>query len=459
MRDLSAAHVAIAARGAANSVGDNGGMAGDAELRVAVVGAGPAGVYMAAALADQTEVPTTVDIFDRLPAPFGLLRYGVAPDHLKMKALGVTLQRTLDHDNVRFFGNVNVGKDVTIPELLGDYNAVVYSYGAATDRRLGIPGEELPGSLAAREFVLWYCDDPDASVAGFDLKARSAAVIGLGNVALDAARILIRSPEELIPTDVSDEVLTALRASSITEVHVVGRRGPQHAKFTTKELRELGELEGVDVVVDPAALDGIGDIDDKVVARNVEVFREWSTRQPTGAPRRVVFHFFARPAEVLGTDAVEGLRVELADGTTEDIEVQLVLRSAGYRGVPLDGLPFDHEAGTVAVLDHRVQREDGLTGEYACGWIKRGPTGVIGTNRSDASATSKVVLADVADLRARNVAPGSALVALHDRGAEPVTLDGWAAIDAAEISLGAGRGSPRVKLASWDELLEASRKR
>jgi ferredoxin/flavodoxin---NADP+ reductase len=427
-------------------------------LRVAVVGAGPAGVYMAAALVDQTDFAARVDIFDRLPAPFGLLRYGVAPDHLKMKALGTTLQRTLDHDNVRFFGNIELGKDITISELLGDYNAVVYSYGAATDRRLGIPGEELPGSLAARQFVSWYCGDPDSSVAGFDLTARSAAVIGLGNVALDAARILVRKPDELMPTDVTDDALDQLRASAITDVHVVGRRGPQHAKFTTKELRELGELDGVDVVVDPAALEGIGDIDDKAVARNVEVFRGWSTRSPSGAPRRVIFHFFARPTAILGADAVEALRVERADGTTEDLEVQLVLRSAGYRGVPMDGLPFDDEAGTISVVDHRVVRDNGEVGEYACGWIKRGATGVIGTNRSDASATMRAVVEDVAALQARVTTPGSAVEAALARGAKPVTREGWAAIDAAEIALGSGRESPRIKLDTWGELLAAAAK-
>jgi ferredoxin--NADP+ reductase len=432
-------------------------VASDEPMRVAVVGAGPAGIYVAAALADQQETPTVVDIFDRLPTPFGLLRYGVAPDHLKMKALGTTLQRALDHESVRFFGNVTVGVDVTIEELLGDYHAVVYSYGAATDRRLGIPGEELPGSLAAREFVNWYCDEPDASVAGFALTARAAAVIGLGNVALDAARILIRDPEEMSPTDVSDSVLNQLRASAITTVHIVGRRGPEHAKFTVKELRELGELDGVDVVVDPAALEGIGEIDDSAVRRNVEVFRGWSERTLTGAPRRVYVHFYTRPVAVLGTEAVEGLRVERRDGSTEDLEVQLVLRSAGYRGVALDGLPFDEETGTITVIDHRVQRPSGGLGEYACGWIKRGATGVIGTNRSDASATMRAILADVDALRARAVRPGSAMDAALARGAQPVDSAGWSAIDAAEVALGAGRGNARIKLAHWDELLDAAK--
>lgn len=429
-----------------------------ADLRVAVVGAGPAGVYMAAALAEHPDVAAKVDIFDRLPAPFGLLRYGVAPDHLKMKALGTTLQKALDHDNVAFYGNLELGRDITPAELLADYNAVVYSYGASSDNRLGIPGEDLPGSLGARQFVSWYCDDPDTSPLGFDLSAKSAVVIGLGNVALDAARILIRDAEEMSPTDISDDVLNTLRGSAVTEVHIVGRRGPQHAKFTTKELRELGELAGVDVYVDPAAMEGIGDIDDKVVARNVEVFREWSTRTPTGAPRRVIFHFFATPAEFLGTDAVEGLRVTLADGTTEDIAAQLVLRSAGYRGVPMEGLPFDEKSGTIAAVDHRVVRPGGAVGEYACGWIKRGPTGVIGTNRSDATATMQIVAADAELLRARDTEPGSALAAATARGAKPVTKEGWAAISEAEIALGAGRKNPRIKLGHWQQLLDAANK-
>ncbi|HTW20853.1 MAG TPA: FAD-dependent oxidoreductase [Mycobacteriales bacterium] len=426
------------------------------ELRVAVVGAGPAGIYTAAALVDQTEVPVAVDIFDRLPTPFGLLRYGVAPDHLKMKALGITLQRTLDNEHVRFFGNITVGTDITVAELLGDYHAVVYSYGAATDRKLGIPGEDLRGSLSAREFVNWYCDDPDASVAGFDLTARSAVVIGLGNVALDAARILIRDPEELSPTDVSDEVLDCLRRSSITEVHIVGRRGPEHAKFTTKELRELGELSGVDVVLDPAAMENVGEPEDTVVRRNLEVFRGWSQRSLTGAPRRIYLHFHSTPVAVLGTDSVEGLRVEHPDGSTEEIGAQLVLRSAGYRGTALDGLPFDEQSGTLAVVDHRVQRADGEWGEYAAGWIKRGATGVIGTNRSDATATVRVILGDADALRARDVAPGTALGLAVTRGAHPVGLDGWAAIDAAEVALGAERGSARIKLSRWEKLLAAS---
>jgi ferredoxin--NADP+ reductase len=238
----------------------------------------------------------------------------------------------------------------------------------------------------------------------------------------------------------------------------VGRRGPQYAKFTTKELRELGELAGVDVVLDPADLDGVGEAEDKVVARNLEVFRDWSQRTPTGAPRRIEFHFNAKPIEVLGRDRVEGLRLEHPDGATEDLDVQLVLRSAGYRGVAIDGVPFNAEAGTIEVVDHRVVRPGGLLGEYACGWIKRGATGVIGTNRSDATATMQSIATDAASLRRRETRPGSALEAVASRGVKPVTLEGWEAINAAEVELGEGRESSRIKLAQWEELIAAAEK-
>ncbi|HWB67868.1 MAG TPA: FAD-dependent oxidoreductase [Mycobacteriales bacterium] len=431
-------------------------MSGYPALRIAVIGAGPAGIYVADALVEQTDVPATVDIFDRLPTPFGLLRYGVAPDHLKMKSMSRTLQRTLDHDNVRFFGNIELGRDLTIEELLGDYHAVIYAFGAATDRHLGIPGEDLPGSDSARHFVSWYCGDPDTAPDAFELTAKSVAVIGLGNVALDAARVLARDPEELAPTDVPDNVLDALRRSAVTDVHIVGRRGPQHAKFTTKELREIGELAGVDVLMDPAALDDVGEPTETVVRRNLEVFRDWAGRSPTGAPRRIHMHFFSRPAAMLGDDQVEALRVEHPDGSTTDIEAQLVLRSVGYRGVRLDGLPFDEESGTVPTADSRVRRDGTASGEYACGWISRGATGVIGTNRHSAQGTMQSVIADADALRRRDTKPGSALEAAMARGARPVTLEGWAAIDAEEIARGKVRNNPRVKLAQWEELLSAA---
>ncbi|HEX3705005.1 MAG TPA: FAD-dependent oxidoreductase [Mycobacteriales bacterium] len=427
----------------------------EAGLRVAVIGAGPAGVYVADALCSQSDGHVEVDIYDRLPAPFGLLRYGVAPDHVKMKNLASTLQRILEHESVRFFGNVSIGTDVTIPELLADYHAIVYAYGASIDRKLGIPGEDLPGSIAATAFVNWYSGHPDF-IEPYSLEATSAVVIGLGNVAIDVARVIVRDPEEMATTDVPDDVLAVLRASTLTDVHIVGRRGPEHAKFTIKELREMGELAGVDVIVDPAQVDDLPDFEDKDVKRNVEVFKEWAHRPLTGAKRRLHMHFHSRPAEIVGTDQVEALRCERPDGSTYDIPAQLVFRSVGYIGTPMPGVPFDETSNVIPSDDHRVRGGTVEVGEYICGWIGRGATGVIGTNRSDAKSAVTSVIADTDKLLARDVTPGSAVDLLRERGVKPVLLTGWNAIDAAEIGLGTGRGNARVKLALWEELLTAA---
>jgi ferredoxin--NADP+ reductase len=434
-------------------------MTGEAPpLRVAVVGAGPAGIYLAEALCNQTEEPLAVDVFDRLPTPMGLLRYGVAPDHLKMKNLGTTLQRALELDPVRFVGNVNVGVDVTVAEMLADYDAVAYAYGAAIDRKLGIPGEDLPGSIAATHFVNWYSGHPDI-VDDVVLDAESVVVIGLGNVALDVARVLIRDPEEMATTDIPDNVLARLRESPIREVHIVGRRGPEAAKFTIKELREMGELAGVDAVCDPCHLQGLGnveDIEEKEVRRNVEVFQDWSQRSLTGAPRRVIIHFHSTPTEILGTDRVEGIRFTKPDGSTYDIVAQQVFRSVGYFGIPLPGVPFDDKNGVIPVIDHRVQGGNVEVGEYAAGWIMRGPTGVIGTNRSDAKGAAAAILADRDVLLARETTPGSVFELLGERGVMAVLMDGWNAIDAAEILNGSSRGNARIKIAVLEELLAAA---
>jgi ferredoxin--NADP+ reductase len=429
----------------------------ETRLRVAVIGAGPAGIYTADALCSQADVPVQVDIFDRLPAPFGLLRYGVAPDHIKMKNLASTLQRILEHDNVRFFGNVNVGSDITVPELLADYNAIVYTYGSSVDRKLGIPGEDLPGSIAATAFVNWYSGHPDF-VEPYSLDATSAVVIGLGNVAIDVARVIVRDAEEMATTDVPDDVLAVLRASTLTDVHIVGRRGPEHAKFTIKELREMGELAGVDVVVDPAEVDHV-ESDDKDVKRNLDVFKEWAHRPLTGAKRKLHLHFHSRPAQIVGTDRVEALRCERPDGTTYDIPAQLVFRSVGYIGTPMPGVPFDETSNVIPNDDHRVVGGCVEVGEYTCGWIGRGATGVIGTNRSDAKAAVTSLLADTDKLLARDVTPGSAQALLEERKVSVVDLTGWNAIDAAEIARGKGRDNARVKLALWEELLEAATSR
>ncbi len=427
-------------------------------LRVAVIGAGPAGIYVADALISRATTPVIVDLFDRLPTPYGLLRYGVAPDHLKMKSMVRALQRTLDDDRVRFLGNVSIGTDVTVAELLGDYHAVVYSFGASVDRRLGIPGENLPGSHPASTFVAWYSGHPDSADAHFDLSATGVAVIGLGNVALDIARVLLRKPDELSPTDVPDYVLDALRASALTDLHIIGRRGPQYAKFTHKELREIGELDGVAVHFDPAALVGVPEADTPGVRHNLEVFREWATRSPTTAPRRLHVHLGVTPTEILGADRVEGLRLANNAGDTRDIPVQLVFPSLGTVGLGVPDVPFDLATGTIPTIEHRVIGGSSTIGEYAAGWIKRGATGVIGTNRSDATDTVKVLLDDSSELLNREVSPGSVVDLLRDRNVDWVDLAGWSAIDAAEIQLGAGRESPRIKLARWEELLRAGRR-
>ncbi|WP_344607723.1 FAD-dependent oxidoreductase [Sporichthya brevicatena] len=424
-------------------------------LRVAVVGAGPAGIYVADSLTKK-EPGTEVDVYDRLPAPFGLLRYGVAPDHLKMKNLAGTLQKVIENPTVRFFGNVELGRDLTTTELLADYHAVVYTVGASTDRPMGIPGEHLPGSIAATDFVAWYCGHPDAETQPVQLDSQHAAVIGLGNVALDVARILIRNPEELSPTDVPDTVLDALRASQIRDVHIVGRRGPEHVKFTLKELREMGELDGVDVIVDPAHFADIPDELEKNLQKMVDEMRSWSTRERTGAERRLHLHFYAPPQEVLGTDRVEGLRIKAGDGS-EDLPVGLVFRSIGYLGVPVPGVPFDEANKVVPTADHRVVGGQVEIGEYAAGWVKRGATGVIGTNRSDADHTVEVILGDRDQLLAREVSPGTALELVRSRVAKLVELENWNSLDAAEKALGEKRGNAaRVKVHTWAGMLEAA---
>ncbi|MCM2418102.1 FAD-dependent oxidoreductase [Streptomyces sp. RKAG293] len=442
-------------------------------LRVAVVGSGPSGVYVAEALTRQTTVPdVAVDVLDRLPCPYGLVRYGVAPDHEKIKSLQGNLRQVLEDPRVRFLGNVEVGPALG-PERLGElYHAVVYCFGAAADRRLGVPGEDLPGSYSATRFVSWYSAHPDEPPEQFALLARSAVVIGVGNVAVDVARVLARGADELRHTDIPQSALTALDASQVTDVHMVGRRGPSQAKFTTKELRELGGLSGADVIVhaDELALDpGYADPSalPAVARRNVEVLREWTTRVPEGRPRRIHLRFFLRPAELLGDGRVSGVRFERTvpdglggvrgTGLPEEIEAQLVLRSVGYQGVPLPGLPFDERHAVVPNDGGRVLR-DGVPspGEYVAGWIKRGPTGVIGTNRPCAKQTVAALLEDVPRLLARPL-PRDPLEALRSGGGDPVAWPGWLSIEAAEMALGRSLDRGTVKIQDWARLLAAAR--
>ncbi|MGW5847578.1 FAD-dependent oxidoreductase [Streptomyces sp. NPDC055254] len=448
-------------------------------LRIAVVGSGPSGVYAAQTLTQQREVPgVRVDVLDRLPAPYGLVRYGVAPDHEKIKSLQGSLRTVLEDERIRFLGNVEVGGDLLpAARLLDLYHAVVYCVGAARDRMLGIPGEELAGVHSATAFVSWYSGHPDASAEAFDLAGvESAVVIGAGNVAVDVTRILARGAAELAPTDMPQPALGALSGSGVRRVAMVARRGPSQAKFTTKELRELGTLPEVDALVEPAepAFDptyadpGAAAALPAAARRNLEVLRGWAERGPTGAPRRVTLRFYLRPVEVLGgpDGRVTGMRFErtapdgrggvAGTGVYEDIGTQLVLRSVGYRGVPLAGLPFDERTGTVPHAAGRVLRAGRASvGEYVAGWIKRGPTGVIGTNRPCAKETASSLLQDAGAL-ARRELPGDPLDALYAAGLRPVRWPGWLAIETAEADLGHSLGRRSVKIPDWDGLLGAA---
>lgn len=440
-------------------------------VRVAVIGSGPSGLYTADELSKHDSV--SVDVLDRLPCPYGLLRYGVAPDHLKMKSLEITLRKILERPGVRFLGGVELGSGLTVDELGEYYDAVVYATGSSVDRRLSIPGEGLPGSFSATEFVAWYCGHPDAEVDAFTLDAHSAVVIGVGNVAIDVARILAKSAPELAVTDMPDQVLQVLDASAISDIYIAGRRGPAQAKFTTKELRELGELAGADVVVDPAELvldQASKELieTNKAVRRNLETLQEWSVRPQQGRARRIHLRFLLSPVAVLGTERVEAVQCErnaldgsgsvVGNGETVTLAAQLVLRSVGYQGLALPGVPFDERSGVIPHVAGRVQR-DGCTalGEYVVGWIKRGPTGVIGTNKGDARETVEQLLTDLDALpRAPHREPDAIIDKLAQRGVQVVTWAGWEAIDAAEQALGVAAGRTRIKIADRASLLHAA---
>jgi ferredoxin--NADP+ reductase len=393
----------------------------------------------------------------------------VAPDHENIKAVSRAFEKTAARPGFRFFGNVEVGRDVSHEELLRLYDAVVYSVGAQTDRRLGIPGEDLPGSWPATAFVAWYNGHPDYQNLAFDLSHPTAVVVGNGNVAVDCVRMLALTAEELAPTDTIDDASSAIATAGITELVMLGRRGPVQAAFTPPELKELGELAGADVVVDPAQLELDPEsereleADRERVRRNIDLLREFAARPPGGKRRRIVLRFLTSPVAILGDDRVEGIEVvrnELVmedgrlvarpTGDTEIIPTGLVLRSVGYKGVALPGVPFDEKAGVVPNDGGRVR---GAERTYVAGWIKRGPSGVIGTNKKDATETVAVLLAD-ARAGKLDATGGDLSALLAERGIRHVELDGWRAIDAAERSAGEPLGRPRVKLRSWEELLD-----
>jgi ferredoxin--NADP+ reductase len=443
--------------------------------RVAVIGSGPAGFYAADALL-KAEPPVEVDLIERLPTPWGLVRFGVAPDHENIKAVSRAFERIAQRPGFRFFGNVGVGADVSHEELAGLYDAVLYSVGAQTDRRLGIPGEELPGSWAATELVAWYNGHPDFQELEFDLSGETAVVVGNGNVAIDVARMLALTPEELAPTDTTDPAIEAICGSGIREIVMLGRRGPAQASFTPPELQELGELAGADVVVDPAdlELDAASEKaleeDRERARRNVELLREFAAREPSGKAKTLRLRFLVSPVAILGEERVEAVEivhnrletdgrgriVAVPTERRETIPCGVVFRSVGYRGVALAGLPFDERSGTMPNDCGRVLAPDGraLEGLYCAGWIKRGPSGVIGTNKKDATETVALLLEDAREGRLARPGDGRLEDLLADRGVEPVLYAGWEAIDAHERARGAELGRPRVKLVSWAELRE-----
>jgi len=459
---------------------------GDADnpLRVAIVGSGPSGFYAAGHLLKQRDLAVEVDLFDRLPTPWGLVRGGVAPDHPNIKAVSRVYEKTAAMPGFRFFGNVDFGTDLTHEDLTARYHAVIYAVGAQTDRRMGIPGEDLPGSHSATDFVAWYNGHPDYRELEFDLSVQTAVVVGNGNVAMDVTRMLTTDPEQLAKTDCADHAVEALRRSRVREVIVLGRRGPAQAAFTNPELLELSELTDADVYVDPRdceldehSAESLETQGSMTARKNVEILTGYSTTEPKGSDRRIDLRFLVSPVEILGTERVEGVRIvrnELHRGDdgvvrpeptdlTDVIPCGLVFRSIGYRGVPLDGVPFDERRGVIPNEGGRIT-DSGVPvlGEYAVGWIKRGPSGIIGTNKKDAQETVDALLEDAAAGRVLDPADpdaDSVEQLLAERKPEHVTYEGWEAIDRAEREAGEPQGRPRVKLTSAEELLDAAREK
>lgn len=447
-------------------------------LRVAVIGAGPAGIYAADLLyknAPETQ-PVSIDLFERLPAPYGLVRYGVAPDHPHIRAIIGALRDVLDRGEIRIFGNVNYGTDITLADLKRHYNAVIFATGAIRDVRFDIPGVDLPGSFGAADFVNWYDGHPDVSRT-WPLTAASVAVLGNGNVALDVARVLAKHAEDMLPTDIPDNVFEGLKASAVTDVHVFGRRGPAQSKFTPLELRELGQVRDVDMVLDPRDFEydaeSLAEIDGnnqkKVIAR---VYQSWLDREPGEASRRIHLHFYSRPVAILGDEqsGVTGVRVERTEPTGDgsvrgtgvftDIAVGQVYRAVGYTGSPVAEVPFDAQHGVLPNAGGRVLDNSGtpVPGVYATGWIRRGPVGLIGSTKSDALETVKNLLGDRATLWQPSESSEGSIPALLDaRGVAYTNLDGWHRLDAYERARGEEHGRERIKVVDRETMVGVSR--
>jgi ferredoxin--NADP+ reductase len=447
----------------------------DNPLRVAIVGSGPSGFYAAEALF-RSETAVLVDMFERLPAPFGLVRHGVAPDHAKLKEAIRVYEGIARTPGFRFLGNVSVGHDVPVDALRAAYHAVVFCCGAESDRRLGIPGEDLPGSYTATEFVGWYNGHPDYRDRRFDLSREVAVIIGQGNVAIDVCRILAKTVDELKHTDIAEHALDALAESRIREIHLVGRRGPAQAKFTTKEFRELGELTACEPVVDPADLvlnpESLAELEDRAgstAKKNMEVLQGFVARGSKRCPRRIFLRYLLSPVEVKGDGHVERVVFERnrlegaplhqsARGTGEYVEQPcgILFRSIGYRGVPITGVPFDARQGVFPSQEGRILDESGgpIPGMYVAGWIKRGPTGIIGTNRADGVATVKTLLADLSTLDPAPKPGADALgLATESPDRRALNWSDWLVIDRAEIERGEPKGKPREKFTRVEEML------
>jgi len=445
-------------------------------LRVAIVGSGPSGFYAAESLFRHKGLHVRIDVFDRLPTPYGLVRYGVAPDHQKMKAVIRVYEQTASNPAFRFFGNVQLGRDVSVEDLRRHYDQIVYAFGSETDRKLGVPGEDLEGVHGATEFVAWYNGHPDYRDLAFDFSAERAAIFGVGNVAMDVARVLLRSPDELAGTDIAGYALDALRRSRVREIYLVGRRGAAQAAFSPKEIEEVGSIAGVDLIVDSRDLD-LDESDvalmehDTNVRKNVEYLRSVApSTEPTS--RKARLRFLASPVEVQGENGrVTGVKVERnrlvrgedgaswAEGTgeTEILPVGLVFRAIGYRGIPLPGVPFDERRGIVSNREGRVT--DPVSGElqpreYVVGWAKRGPTGLIGTNRGCSADTVARMLEDRAAI-SREAEPADIVDLLRERGVSWVSFDAWRMLDRLELERGASLGKVRDKITALAEMLSA----
>ncbi|WP_308085309.1 FAD-dependent oxidoreductase [Agromyces mediolanus] len=452
------------------------------KLRLAIVGAGPAGIYAAdIMLKAERNFDVSIDLFDHLPAPYGLVRYGVAPDHPRIKGIITALREVLDRGDIRIFGNVRFGRDLTLDDLQQHYHAVIFATGAVRDAPLHIPGVELEGSYGAADFVSWFDGHPDVPRT-WPLDAKQVAVIGNGNVALDSARILAKHVEDLMVTEIPANVAEGLAASPVTDVHVFGRRGPTSVKFTPLELRELGELRDVDMIVYDEDFD-YDDAAKAAVAGNKQVFvidkvlQQWRQREVGQASRRLHLHFFAKPLEFVddGTGRVGAIRYErtksdgaggvVGTGEIRELPVQAVYRAVGYFGSPLPGVPFDEKFGVIPNHEGQVMIRDEETGEprqlygvYATGWIKRGPVGLIGHTKSDAMETVKHVINDLGNWWQPEHPEEEAIVELlESRGIRWTDLDGWHRLDEHELALGEAEGRVRIKVVPRDEMVDLSR--